>query len=255
MALHLVAIWNCTMAPGWQKLDINDRVDALRSAIRKAEQKSIAAACGGRCILVAPEYAFAAVENPQNAKPAEQAEKHVLDYLIGECKLLTTHYRGTVLIPGTVAWKERVTSDWYRAWNAGFAFYQGQMLTRWEKRVGVGEISAQDAVAKPRLSLGAGLGYGQFDNQGHSWGLEICRDATHGGTLPVDVDLHVVVGQGVGLGVGHNFIHNRGIEYSIVADPGAFDVVDQRNQNRAVRQLPSGRALFGAKLHYWTIDL
>jgi hypothetical protein len=31
--------------------------------------------------------------------------------------------------------------------------------------------------------------------------------------------------------------------------------VDQRNQNRAVRQLPSGRALFGAKLHYWTIDL
>lgn len=252
MALHLVAIWNCVLlGERWHALDMNDRLDAMRDAVEKAHRKAtITAGCAQRCIFVAPEYAFAAKTTGAIGKAAQQAEHHTVNNLINNCERLTTHYRDMLLIPGTLAWKERVTDQWYQAWNGGFAFYRGNLLTQWQKRTGVGEVSPQDTVATPRLSFGSGVGYAQFNHAGHTFGAEICKDATDG-MLPANVDVHVVVAHGA----GGDAIQYRGTEYSIVADVGASDVVDRTVQHRAVRLLPAGKARYGAPLYYWTIDL
>lgn len=256
MPTKLVAIWNCTIAPGWNALTMQRRLAAFGAAFHTARQKagvtwtvSHAHADAPHCIFLAPEYAFADPDAGR-AKPVEQTSADRVNDLLRRARELTQDHQGMLVFPGTVAFRERVASDYYRAWNAGFACYRGNILTRFEKRVSVGEVTPQDTIGTPRLSFTSGLGYGTFTVAGRTYGLEICADATNGGTLPNQVHVHMVVGQGVGAAA----IANKGTQYLIVADPGNYAVVDQTGANRQKR-IGSEDALEGTRLHYFTIDL
>lgn len=256
MPKKLVAIWNCTMGQNWNGLTMDRKLVAFSAAFQKARQKAAITwsvshdpAHAPHCIFVAPEYAFADPD-AGNAKPAEQTSVASVDELVRTARALTQEHQGVLAIPGTVAFRERVTDDYFRAWNAGFAFYRGAVATRFEKRTGVGEVTPQDTIGAPRLGFMSGLGYGTFNAGGHSYGLEICADATNGGTLPARVDVHVVVGQGVGAAA----IANKGDEYLVVGDPGNLAVVDSTVANR-VKRAGSEDTMEGTRIHYFTVDL
>ncbi|HEU0078701.1 MAG TPA: hypothetical protein VFQ76_13700 [Longimicrobiaceae bacterium] len=254
MPTKLVAIWNCTMGQNWNTLGMDRKLVAFRGAFHQARQKAavtwaVDPAHAPQCIFVAPEYAFAD-PHAGAAKPVEQTSTAAVEELLRTARDLTQEHQGVLAVPGTVAFREKVSNEYYRAWNASFACYRGAVLTRFEKRSGVGEVTPQETIGTPRLGFMSGLGYGTFTLNGRSYGLEICADATHGGTLPGQVDVHVVVGQGVGAAA----IANKGTQYLIVADPGNFTVVDSTGANRH-RRVGTEDSLEGTRIHYYTVVL
>lgn len=249
----LVAIWNCTLADDWQNRPMVERIAAFTDAVGRAQVKAATIAAIDRaqtvqCIFVAPEYAFA---DPLGAaaKPAQQTSTDAVATLINAAKALSDLHRGMILVPGTIAYKEWVASNYWRAWNASFACHRNSVLTRFEKRTGVGEVTALETAGPTQLAFLGGVGYGKFTLDGHSYGLEICKDATGGGTLPDNVDVHVVMGQGV----GDAAIQPKGNQYLIVADPGNLDVL--MRLRRRPTAAGTDACLHGVTQHYWTIIL
>lgn len=231
---------------------MNERIDGLRDAVNRAmvmagTSKEIKGGQNVRCLFTSPEYSFADPDEWDIDKPAIQTSTTHVQTLIDAACELSGFYNGLLLIPGTVAYREKVTRDYDRAWNAAFAAHGGRILERFEKRGCVGEVTPQETFGTPRLQFMGGVGYGQFTLGTTSFGMEICYDAIYR-TLPNDVDVHVVMAGSAGKQALH-----KGTQFVVIADPGYCDVI--KCGPYKVRPRGTDECMHGVTMHYFAITL
>ena len=243
-----IAFWNCTMVEGWQKKKFSQRLTAMAAAVFTAEveMRMKMSNINSTWIFVAPEYAFAAIDRDA-PKPAEQVTTKTEKKLLDEMARLTKDYRNLLLAPGSIPVRED-----QHARNTAHAYFRGLPVWRCDKCVGVGEVTSTESVERT-LMFKSGLGYATASVDDVIYGAEICKDSTGEGTLPKAVQRQIVVGQGVGVGSGKDYIAIKATEFLVVADPGAFGVWDCSTSTKK-KILPYGNeSVLGAKLHYLVV--
>jgi hypothetical protein len=241
-----IAFWNCTLVDGWQRKRFDERLTALASAVFTAEieMRMRMTNINSTWIFVAPEYAFAGVDRDA-PKPAEHVSTETERELLNEMARLTRDYRNLLLAPGSIP-----VRDENQGRNSAHAYFGGRPVWRVDKCVGVGEVTPQEAAART-LIFRPGLGYASAEVDNIRYGAEICRDSTGSGTLPGPVQRHIVVGQGVGVGIGKDYICNKATELLIVADPGAFGVYNCSTPAKTQVRSCGNETALGCKLHYF----
>lgn len=224
-----IAYWDCTISAGlnghgflmgWNNKSLKARIIALRLAVQTAAAEALAQGLRGNTwIFAAPEYAFANAEAGLN-KPAVHVstaqELELRNALAG----LTNVYGTLLIAAGSVpVWEGQRGARVAR--NTCYGYYGGAQVWRVDKRRGVGEVT-QDEERNRHLVFRPGTGFASVNVAGNTYGVEICADATGGGTLPGNVQRHIVVGQGVGFAA----IANKSTELLVVAAMGTHGVYD-----------------------------
>jgi hypothetical protein len=250
-----IAFWNPTVVNGWEATRFRDRLNALDVAVTTARAaRTLRVGALAEWLFLAPEYTFAGVDR-NRPKAAEHVGAADLVDLLRELTRISGADPTLLLAPGTIAHQERAVAGISGAKNTSYAFRNGMLVWSFSKRLPVGEVTVQEAVAR-RLVFHPGLGYGKATVNAVTYGAEICRDASHGGTLPGNVQRQVVIGAGVahypGNGNPDHYIANKATELQIVADYGSFGVYDYRNglAGQAIAPYAQGAA-GGAAIHYF----
>ncbi len=202
----------------WQKAGFKDRLRGFEEAVGLSVARFPAPAGTSdnlRAVCVAPEYAFAGVDdgNPVPAEPASLAEMLLL---MNTMERLSRENPGLLLIPGSFLY----TSDTGSVQNRSVGYFNGESIIYVGKRHGVGEVDDNG-----NKQFVAGNGGANVVLSGVSISLQICRDATQHSDLNRG-DIQVIVGQGVGNAavVGAAPEHAR-----IIADPGNSEVIGYNN--------------------------
>jgi hypothetical protein len=235
MPRALVAFWNCTISKHWSETNLQKRITSLQAATFTAQvEADTKMGAGSRIdtwIFTAPEYAFA----QDHVLPASNIQVQAT------LSQITSKYGSLLLVPGTIAVKD--ASNYAK--NLCQVYQNGAEVCSFGKKNGVGEVAANSG-----LTFSNGQGYGTFALNAITYGVEICKDATDG-VLPNNVDIHIVVGQGV----GHNAIHNKATRYLIVADSlgnhGVFNYTAGGQEVKPYRK----EASLGEDIYYFLIDV
>lgn len=226
-----IAYWDCTISggwnmhgySGWNNKGFKARLAALRLAVQAAAAEAVNVNLHGNTwIFTGPEYAFgnASTNGGGPAKPAIHVNTTLETQLRNTLAALTNVYGTLLLVPGTIpVWEGQRGARTAR--NTCYGYYGGAQVWRVDKLRDVGEVSLEESRNR-YLVFRSGAGYASVAVNGNTYGTEICADATHGGTLPNQVERHIVVGQGV----GQPAIANKSTEFLIVAAAGTYGVYD-----------------------------
>ena len=237
--MPFVAIWNCSVVDAWRTKTLDQRITALHAAVFTANVEAKMKSATADWIFVAPEYAFAAPAVHGMTYPAVHVTALQEGTFRNALSAISEKYPTLVLAPGTIV----VTDAPNRGRNTGYGYRNNAQLWRVDKRTNVSEVPAT-------MTFQAGTGQASANVGGTTYGMEICADATGGGTLPAQVNRHIVVGAGV----GHAAIANKALDVQIVADGGNYSVTRYNNGNggTAVRSYKSEKSL-DVPLYYYVV--
>ena len=255
----VVAFWNCVMSVDWYELTMAARMKKFKDAVQNANNIGLAKNSeiphnGIRTIFVAPEYAFSneCVTETDKAllKAVVQTDKAGRDLFVSTITQLGAAYPDMLLVPGTIS-----SAVGGVARNT-CAVVHGNKKLSFDKKEELGEVAAGDGL---RFGPGEGCGlYTQDGDAGNTFLMHICKDATvEPGSGAPTVDVHIVVGRGVGRwqGVGDkkDFIRPRANKLLIVADGGSYEVYDYRKHIQLASCFRS--KIVGCELHYYLADM
>lgn len=247
-----IAIWNCVGARNWSGKGFPARVNSMRLAVAAAVVEAGAVAAGTTWLFTAPEYAFGNAEAGLR-KAAVQVSTALETKLINTMTQLTTTHPAMILAPGTIpVWEGQRGVRTAR--NTSYGFYNGAQVWRVDKRQGVGEVTQSEELNR-LLRFRPGLGHVTAVVATNTYGVEICKDATAGGTLPGTVERHLILGQGVSHyvpGFAHLSIANKATQLQIVAEPGGYGVWDYRVHAVGIQILPYRHEdVDGVRIYYY----
>jgi hypothetical protein len=237
MPQMVVAFWNCTKSEHWSETSFQKRITSLYAATFTA-QMEVDSKMGKQArvstwIFTAPEYTFAQDQVSLTSKTQVKAA----------LSQITSEYGSLLLIPGTIAVKDGGNY----AQNLCYVYRNGAKICSFGKKNGVGEVSEGSG-----LTFSGGQGYGTFTLDAVEYGVQICKDATTSGVvLPSDIDVHVVVGQGVGF----TAIPKKAKRYLIVADSlGNHAVYNYAAGSEQIKPYKKETSL-GEDIYYFLINL
>lgn len=183
-------------------------------------------------IFAAPEYTFAGVEDGARA-PAEPLPVTQTSRLFNHLERLSASYPDWLLIPGSLLFKSGA-----KVQNRALGYFNGESVVFAGKAFGVGEVDESRG-----LTFVPGDGCGKATVGGMRVALQIFKDATVAETLTEKVDIHVTVGQGVGLQAIKTTVPSK---VRIVASAGARasrgSGMPSVSRGRAVRRCPCRRS-------------
>jgi len=253
-----IAFWNYVPDRLWQKKPFADRLNCLSYAVLAASNEArLKSTSGDAWIFVSPEYTFAGVEpsvvGVDDRKAAIPASTRDEESLLGLMSSLTRRHEKLLLAPGTIAVKEHSNVAPQRVRNTSHAYYAGDSVWRFNKASNLGELSRND-VTHNRFIFKAGLGYDTATVEARTYGAEICRDATNGGTLPRQVQRQVVLAAGAAHGETHDYVANKATELQIIADWGNPSVYDYRGAWKARIDPYRKVSTEGQSLQYYVVN-
>ena len=218
---ELIVFWKCSDNTVWDGLRFRDRLEQFRSAVRMAGLVRLNAMPGnGVWMFLGPEYAFGR-RNHGRPQAAEQVTPAKEQSLLQEMAVMTQADHSLLLIPGTIVVRD-TPGNQGRARNTSHAYFDGLPVWRFGKIRNLGEVDPNDQTT----AFMPGTGWGMTDIHQTTYGGEICADATGQGTLPEQVDVHVIQGQSV----NHNDVKNKARQLQVVGDYALPQVWDYRGR-------------------------
>ncbi|MFB1484170.1 hypothetical protein [Corallococcus sp. RDP092CA] len=207
-----VGFWNCNMAvnPYWEDRTLKVKFAAMKQAL---SQFALRCNPGSLSIFAAPEYAFVG-RGKGRALPAEPLPVTVVSQFFTEMEKLSAAYPRILIVPGSI-----VIENQKKVQNRVIGYYGGESVIFVGKYEGVGEVGNPPVGGYTFVP-----GNGGFVATVASMSIftQICRDATQTTTPDPEVDIHLTIGQGVGLGT---IVKRKPNVARIVADPGGYAVV------------------------------
>jgi hypothetical protein len=246
-----VAIWNCVVAqptvngvrrdPFWEARTLNKKVFDLTLAVQHVSNQ-FANANPLQGIFVAPEYAFGAPNQPGSTFPREPITTHQAGEYFGRLQALSHLHPRLLIVPGSVVVKDGNLD----VENLVVGYFGGAQVFNDGKQNGVGEVPDYS-----RYRFRPGNGGVQVVISAVSFFVQICRDATMYGPPDPTVDIHLCVGQGVGLPA----IAKRNPRRArIIADLVGFTVATYNPiANTRTILVPQTQTLHGIDIHTYTI--
>jgi hypothetical protein len=217
-----VAIWNCVVAQPlvvgvrqgkyWEDRTLAKKVYDLTQAVQHVSHQ-FANANPLQGIFVAPEYTMGSPNIPTSTFPREPITTHQANWYYGRLAALSQLHPRLFIVPGTVVVKDGNLD----VQNLVVGYFGGAQVFNDGKQNGVGEVPDYS-----RYRFRPGNGGVQAAIAGVSFFVQICRDATMFGAPDPTVDIHLCVGQGVGVAAINKRAPRRA---RIVADVGNSDVV------------------------------
>ena len=188
MAIFRVVIWYPSRNqedPPWESLSLNDKLSALEAAIRDASGLFTGGQFQG--IFVAPEYVLTG-DGPsrdcQTPIPLERSSQ-----LFKHLETLSATIPRVLFFPGSM-----MVLSGTNVQNRMVGYYEGDSTFFCGKKDDVGEAGAGN-------TFSPGNGGAIASIQDKKVGIQICRDAIHGGSssyLQGEVEIQVVAGSGIG---------------------------------------------------------
>ncbi|RKH74180.1 hypothetical protein [Corallococcus aberystwythensis] len=210
-----IGFWNCNLGvnPYWEERPLTAKFAALKQAVA---QFSLRCNPGSLSIFTAPEYAFAA-KGKGRPLPAEPLPVALVSQYFTAMEKLSATYPRILIVPGSLV----VETD-KKVQNRVIGYFGGESEIFVGKQHGVGEVGVPVPVGGYTFQPGNG---GQVVTlNGVSIFTQICRDATQGTTPDPTVDIHLTIGQGVGV---EAIVKKRPNVALIVADAFNYAVVDE----------------------------
>lgn len=184
-----IGFWNCNLAaePYWEERTFSMKLLDLGAAVRR-----FALRCNTNpfSIFTAPEYALAS-KDKQRALPAEPVPVLQVSRYLTAMEKLSAAYPRILIAPGSI-----VIDTNKQVQNRVIGYFAGESVLFVGKEHGVGEVGTP---AVGGYTFRPGNGGQVVTVQGLRIFTQICRDATLTSTPDPDADIHLTVGQGVGV--------------------------------------------------------
>ncbi len=241
----LVAYWDTPTNHDWTDetetgMTLFQKIAALGQATEAAAHEAELVLNGGdqSWIFIGPEYSFG---------QSRHLTVDEMNRVQWSCEGLSTRHKRMLLIPGTAPVKgpKVRSSGVQKAINKCVAYHDGAKVASFGKKNPVGEVAEGSG-----LTFEAGAGKGTFSIGDTSFGIQVCKDATIEGVLDSDVDVHIVVGQGVGI----EAIRRKCGRYLMVGAYGTHGVWDCTGAPEKIDSFKTGSAM-GVTIHYTRVAL